>query len=56
MWQEWLELQYDLIREGKVVLCSGETGSQYPAFADAEIAHTDWSAAEIILHRIAREG
>ena len=56
MWQEWLEGQYTLIREGKIVLCQGETGSQYPAFADAEIAHTDWSAAEIVAHRIAREG
>ena len=56
MWQEWLEGQYTLIREGKIVLCEGETGSQYPAFADAEIAHTDWSAAEIITHRIEREG
>ena len=56
MWQEWLEGQYTLIREGKIVLCEGETGSQYPAFANAEIAHTDWSAAEIITHRIEREG
>lgn len=56
MWLTWLETQYELIREGKIVLCDGETGSQYPAFADAEIAHTDWSAAEIIANRMAREG
>lgn len=51
MWLEWLNTQFELIRTGQVVICTGETGSQYPAFASVELGLTEWSEAEIILHR-----
>jgi hypothetical protein len=51
MWLDWLQNQFEGIRSGKIVVCQGETGSDYPAFASAELNYTEWSEAEIILHR-----
>lgn len=47
-WLIWLSNQLELIRTGQIELCDGETGTEYPAFADVARAWTDWSAAEII--------
>ena len=56
MWLEWLDTQFTLIRSGEIELCDGHTGSEYPAFGAAERGLTPWSDAEIILHRVQREG
>jgi len=44
----WLNGQLELIRTGKIELCSGETGSEFPAFGDVPRAWTDWNTAEIM--------
>jgi len=36
------------LRDGEVIVCEGDTGKNYPAVAWAEIAHSDWEAAQII--------
>lgn len=51
MWLEWLNTQFELIRKGEIVVCEGETGSQYPAFAAVEMTLTDWNEAQIIINR-----
>jgi hypothetical protein len=48
MFLEWLNGQFELIRQGKIVVCEGETGSEYPAFGTVEIGWTEWSVAQII--------
>lgn len=53
-WLEWLENQYALIREGKITLCEGETGANFPAFARAEHSWTEANAARIIENELAR--
>lgn len=53
-WLEWLNLQFDLIRAGKVPLCQGETGAEFPAFGHAEQALTDFTAEQIVVNRRAR--
>jgi hypothetical protein len=50
MWLEWLNNQYTLIREGKIELCSGYTGSEYPAIGSVEQSLTEWTTAEIIIN------
>lgn len=50
MWLEWLDRQFELIRTNKLVLCSGDTGSEYPAFATAEYSWTVWNEAQIIVN------
>lgn len=50
MFLDWLNDQFELIRTGKLVLCEGETSSDYPAFGSAELNLTDWSAVEIVAH------
>lgn len=54
--REWMTAQLELIRMGKVDVCSGATGSEYPYLGIAEIAYTRFSAAQIIANRIARNG
>ena len=54
MWIEWLNGQLQLIREGKIEVCAGSTGSEYPAFATVEQSLTEWSAAEIEINTTLR--
>jgi len=51
---EWMSTQLDNIRQGKLELCSGETGAEYPAFAIAEHSTTEFEAAQIIYNDILR--
>lgn len=44
---EWLERQLELIREGKLPLCQGDTGSAYPAFGSVEHSWTVWGESDI---------
>lgn len=43
------------IRQGKIELCQGETGSEYPDFGIAEVGWTGWAAADIIANANLRE-
>jgi len=47
----WLDEQFELIRTGKISLCEGMTGADYPAFGSAQQALTEWNTAEIIINR-----
>lgn len=49
-WLEWLDRQFELIRTGKIALCAGDTGSEFPAFATIEFSWTVWNEAEIIVN------
>ena len=42
------------IRQGKLELCAGETGSEYPALGIAEHSTTEFEAAQIIYNDILR--
>lgn len=51
---EWINTQLENIRNGKIELCEGETGSEYPVTGWAERASTEFAAAEIIANDIER--
>jgi hypothetical protein len=46
--QAWVQNQLDMISNGKIELCSGETGSDFPSIGWAEQAIDDFSAARIL--------
>lgn len=54
IWMDWLNKQFDMIQSGRLVLCEGETGSEYPAFGTAEIGYTEFGQAQIIQNRMQR--
>lgn len=54
-WREWLERQYELIYSGKITVCSGDTGSDYPAIAWAEMSYTEWNAEQIANNEAMRD-
>ena len=49
---EWMNTQLEAIRTGKLELCAGETGSEFPAIDWAEHGTTEFAQAEIILNDI----
>ena len=51
---DWLNNQLELIRTGKLELCAGATGSEYPAISYAEHGNTAWNSARIIYNDILR--
>ena len=51
MWLEWAQAQLDAIRSGKLELCQGATGAEFPYVTWAEHNLTEWAAVEIMLHR-----
>jgi len=50
MWLEWLNTSLELIRNGEIDVCSGATGSLFPARAFAEQAVSEFNAARIIIN------
>jgi hypothetical protein len=48
---DWMTLQLDNIRTGKLELCAGATGSDFPSIDWAEQSSTAFAAAEIIINR-----
>ena len=46
--QLWLERQYELIRTGKIPLCAGDSGADFPAVGTAEMSWTGWNEARIV--------
>lgn len=53
-WLQWIDQQLTLIREGKIELCEGETGADFPAFGSAEIGWTEDMSLRIIDNTIQR--
>jgi hypothetical protein len=49
---QWLDRQFELIRAGKVEVCDGETGADYPAFGVIQRGLTEFSKAEIAFNEI----
>jgi hypothetical protein len=54
MFLEWLNTQFQLIRQQNIELCAGFTGADYPAFATIEQSLTEWSEAGIIANTLER--
>jgi hypothetical protein len=55
-WLNWLSQQLELIRMGKIELCAGATGSEFPALGWAEQSVTIPNTVKIIQNRINRLG
>jgi len=53
-WSEWLNGQLELLRSGKLELCSGATAIDYPSVGWAAQSVTDWNHARIIVNARAR--
>lgn len=51
----WITNELTNIRTGKIELCEGETGSEFPVIGWAEQSVTPWAAAQIILNKLARD-
>lgn len=50
----WAEKQFELLRSGAIEVCSGETGSEFPALDWADQSVTEFAAAKIISNDIDR--
>jgi len=48
VYSEWVNTRLEEIRTGKIELCDGATGTDYPAFGVAEIATTEFAARNIL--------
>lgn len=53
-WQEWAQLQLEMLRDGRLEMCAGETGADFPALGWAEQAWNEFAAAGIVLNDMAR--
>ena len=56
LYLEWSDKQFQLIREGKIDVCAGATGSTWPVIGWASQSLTERIAAEIIANDIRRSG
>lgn len=52
---DWCSTQLENIRMGKLELCQGETGVEYPAVGWAQYSFTDRNTAQLILNRLRKE-
>ena len=52
----WMSDELTNIRTGETELCSGETGTAWPAMGSAERNLTEWNEAQIIINRELRDG
>lgn len=52
---QWITNELTNIRTGKIELCEGEAGSEFPVIGWAEQSVTPWAAAQIILNKLARD-
>ena len=53
-YRDWMGEQLTLIRTGKLDLCEGAPGAEYPAFGAVKEGITDFARAQIISDRIAK--
>ena len=54
MWLNWVSDQLALIREGKIELCAGETGTEFPDVGVAEVGWTVFQVSHIRDNETAR--
>jgi hypothetical protein len=54
-WLKWLDRQFELIRQGKIDVCEGATGAEFPAVGWAQQSVTEFAAARIIFDDIIAE-
>jgi hypothetical protein len=54
-WSQWINDQLTLIREGKMVLCEGDTPADFPAIGVVEIGWNPAISAEIVINDIMRK-
>ena len=52
MFLDWASGQLEMLANGKLDVCDGHTGSQYPVIGWAQQSVTEFAAAEIIVHDI----
>jgi len=55
MYMEWANSQLEMIREGKLELCHGETGSDFPATGWAEQGTTEFARTGIVVNDALRD-
>jgi len=53
-YREWAQAQMDAIRDMRIELCDGETGSEFPVIGWAEQGVTEFAKAQIVLNDILR--
>lgn len=53
---DWCSTQLELIRMGKLELCGGETGIEYPVVGWAQYSFTERNAAQLIVNRLLEIG
>lgn len=49
-YQEWITEQLAQLRDGRLEVCDGATGAEFPAFGAAEMGLTEFSSAKIIVN------
>jgi hypothetical protein len=54
VWADWANNQLTLIREGKIELCDGETGSDFPVTSWADQGTTEFARTRIIVNDVLR--
>jgi len=54
VWADWANTQLELIRTGKIELCDGETGSDFPYVSWADQGVTEFARARIIANDVLR--
>ena len=53
---EMLQAEYDRIIKGEIDVCQNATGVNYPAVDIIQQALTPWSAGQIVINRLRRQG
>lgn len=52
---DWCTAQLEALRDGRMEVCQGATGSEFPAISWAEQSWTDFAAAQILINKGMRE-
>ena len=53
-YMEWAQLQLDMLRDGRLEICEGETGAEFPALAWSERSLTSFNVEQILRNEILR--
>lgn len=54
IWADWARAQLEDIRTGRIELCDGQTGIEYPAWGVAQYSFTERNWAKIIVNDMLR--
>lgn len=55
MWLDWASTQLEAIRDGRIELCAGATGSEFPAIGWAEQGVTEFAQVKILANEMQRD-